>query len=114
MALHVVVVILEDPLKSHRAVEALRIALGLSAGENPVTIVLLNGAPALLGSDQDDIIDGEILEKHLPVLKELQVPFVLPQGASARFSLDPEFKVREDSPENIGTLIRSAGRVFFF
>jgi len=114
MPLRVVVVIREDPLKTHRAVEGLRIALGLSAGESPVTVVLLNEAPALLESDRDDIVDGEILEKHLPVLKELQVPFVMLAGASAGFSVDPQFTIREESSESIGTLIRSADRVLVF
>ncbi len=114
MPLRVVVVIREDPFKSHRAVEALRIALGLSAGENPVTIVLLDGAPALLGPESDEIVDADTLEKHLPVLKELGVPFVLQAGASARFSVDPQFKIREDSSENIQGLVRSADRVLLF
>jgi hypothetical protein len=34
-------------MRSGRAVEALRIALGLGSGENPMTVVLLNQAPLL-------------------------------------------------------------------
>ena len=49
----IVVVIQEDPQKSGRAVEALRIALGLGAGENPLTVVLLNQAPLLLSARAD-------------------------------------------------------------
>jgi hypothetical protein len=44
---NIVVVIQEDPRKSGRAVEALRIALGLGSGENPMTVVLPNQAPLL-------------------------------------------------------------------
>ena len=61
----VVVVIREDPRKTHRAVEALRIALGLSTGENPMTVVLLDQAPLLISDDPEEIVDGEILEKYL-------------------------------------------------
>jgi len=70
----IIVVIHEDPRKTHRAVEALRIALGLGTGDNPLTVVLLDQAPLLLVEDQDDLVDGEILEKYLPSLKQLQIP----------------------------------------
>ncbi len=114
MPLSIIVVIREDPKKTPRAVEALRIALGLATGENPLTVVLLNEAPLLLSEETDDIVDGEILEKHGPVFKELKTPFVLPQGTRTRVELDPDFQVREASGEEIATLMASADRVLVF
>ena len=70
----IVVVIQEDPLHTHRAVEALRIALGLSTGGNPLSIVLLGEAPLLLADDTDNVVDAEILEKYLPSIKQLETP----------------------------------------
>jgi hypothetical protein len=110
----IVVVIQEDPQKSGRAVEALRIALGLGAGENPMTVVLLNQAPLLLSEDTDDIVDVDILEKHLPVFKELNIPFLLEQDSRSRFSLDTDFKMREASESDIATTIAAADRVLVF
>jgi sulfur relay (sulfurtransferase) DsrF/TusC family protein len=110
----IVVVIREDPRKTPRAVEALRIALGLGTGENPLTVVLLNDAPLLLSEETDDIEDGEILEKHGPVFKELKTPFVIPQGARGRFILDQDFQVREAPETEIATLMVSADRVLVF
>ncbi len=110
----IVVVIREDPEKTHRAVEALRIALGLGTGENPLTIVLFNRAPLLLTEDPSGLVDSEILEKHLPVLKEWRTPFVVPKGAQQRFPLDPEFSVREASQGEIASLIAEADRVLVF
>ena len=110
----IVVVIQEDPQKSGRAVEALRIALGLGAGENPITVVLLNQAPLLLSEDTDDIVDVDILEKHLPVFKELNIPFLLEQDSRSRFSLDTEFTMREASESDIATTIATADRVLVF
>ncbi|MGH7230760.1 MAG: DsrE family protein [Nitrospiraceae bacterium] len=110
----IVVLIREDPVKTPRAVEALRIALGLSTGENPLTVVLLNNAPLLLGEDTDDLVDGEILEKHLPVFKELKTPFVVPHGTMRSFSLDPEFDIREASADDMASLISKADRVLVF
>jgi len=118
VAVTILVVIRDDPRKSHRAVEGLRIALGLSTGENPLTIVLLDDAPLLLTADPDDldedIIDGDILAKHLPVLKELQVPFVVPEGTKTRIELDPGFSVREAPAAEIASLTTTADRVLVF
>jgi sulfur relay (sulfurtransferase) DsrF/TusC family protein len=110
----IVVVIQEDPQKSGRAVEALRIALGLGAGENPMTVVLLNQAPLLLSEDTDDIVDVDILEKHLPVFKELNIPFLLEQDSRSRFSLDTDFTMREASESDIANTIATADRVLIF
>jgi sulfur relay (sulfurtransferase) DsrF/TusC family protein len=90
----IVVVIQENPLKTHRAVEALRIALGLSTGGNPLSIVLLGEAPLLLTEDTDLVVDAEILEKYLPSLRQLGTPFVVPPGSGSRFQCDPDFHVQ--------------------
>lgn len=110
----IVVVIQEDPRKSGRAVEALRIALGLGTGDNPMTVVLLGHAPLLLSADTEDIIDVEILEKHLPVFKEFKVPFLLQPGSRSRFSLDTDFDIREAADSDIATTIATADRTLVF
>lgn len=110
----VVVVIREDPQKSHRAVEALRIALGLSMGGNPLTVVLLGQAPLLISEEPEDVVDGEILEKYLPSLKQLEVPFAVVAGARSLFALDPGFTVHELSEDAIRSLIADADRTIVF
>jgi hypothetical protein len=111
----VIVVIREDPRKTHRAVEALRIALGLSTGGNPLTVVLLNEAPLLLSEGlEDEIVDGEILEKYLPSFKQLKIPFTVPLGTGERFELDPDFRVTESPAEDIHASIASSDRVLVF
>ena len=114
MSPSITVVIHEDPRKTHRAVEALRIALGLATGDNPLTVILLDQAPLLLVEGQDDLVDGEILEKYLPSLKQLQIPFVVPVGAGSQFDLDPEFKIREARPPEIESLLSASDRVLVF
>ena len=110
----VVVVIREDPLKSHRAVEALRIALGLSTGENPLSVILLGQAPLMISEEPEDIVDGEIMEKYLPSFKYLKIPFLVPVGTRARFNLDPEFDVKELSEEAIRLVISGSSRILVF
>ncbi|HEY7206493.1 MAG TPA: DsrE family protein [Methylomirabilota bacterium] len=69
------VVISEDPRVSHRANEAMRIALGIVAGDNEVRVVLTGPAVHLLDEDTDDLIDGDDIAKFRASLKKLGVPF---------------------------------------
>jgi sulfur relay (sulfurtransferase) DsrF/TusC family protein len=71
----VLVVISEDPRVSHRANEAMRIALGVVAGENEVTIVLTGRGVHLLDGDTDDLVDGDDIGKFRASLKRLGIPF---------------------------------------
>jgi sulfur relay (sulfurtransferase) DsrF/TusC family protein len=114
MSLSIAVVVRENPFKTHRAAEALRIALGLSTGNNPLTIILLNEAPVLLAEEPQDLVDADTLSTHLPVVKELKIPFVVPCGAKAKFALDLDFAVSEASPEEIAALIKTTDRVLAF
>ena len=72
-----------DPTKSHRAVEALRIALGLGSHNEgrDIRIILSGRAPYLLAEDTSAVIDAEILEKHLPVFLEWGTPFAISTDA---------------------------------
>ena len=70
-------------MKSHRAVEALRIALGLGSHNEgkDINLILSGRAPFLLADDTGEVIDGEILEKHLPVFIEWGTPFSIATNA---------------------------------
>jgi len=69
------VLISEDPRVSHRANEAMRIALGIVAGENEVRIVLTGAAAHLLDDETDDLVDGDDVAKFRAALRKLGVPF---------------------------------------
>lgn len=71
----VLVLISEDPRVSHRANEAMRIALGVVAGENDVTIVLSGQAVHLLDENTDELVDGDEIARYRASLKKLGVPF---------------------------------------
>jgi hypothetical protein len=114
MPSRVAVVIRANPAKTHRAVEALRIALGLSAGEHSVTVFLLGQAPLLLTRDLDHVIDADILEKYLPSLQQLSVPFVVAAGSGSSFHIAPGFHVREEQVGTIAKLIASSDRALVF
>jgi len=114
MLKQLVVLIREDPSKTPRASEAIRIALGLSTGPNPVSIILLDNARQLVSEDAYDLPDGEILEKHLPVIKNLELPIFIPVGSREIFPIDEEFTIQESSPSQMASLLRQADRVLTF
>ena len=114
MPKQLVVLIREDPTQSPRAIEAIRIALGLSTGPNPISIILLNNARQLISDDAYDLPDGEILEKHLPVIKNLEIPIIIPVGSRETFPIDEEFTIQESSFSKMASLLQQADRVLAF
>lgn len=111
-----VVLISEDPRASHRANEAMRIALGVVAGENPVTIVLSGPAVHLLDEDTDELVDGDDVAKFRAALKRLNVPFHVEAGSvpdDADWNADGHPVVRVDRAA-IAALLPSASRFLVF
>ena len=96
-----------------RSRRALRIALGLCAGDHETTIILLGKAPLLLTDDTDDVIDVDILEKYRPSFQQLQVPFVVASGLPMQKFLDG-FSVTSKPTDEIRTLVHSLDRTLVF
>ena len=113
MSKRIAVVISEDPLVTARPVEALRIALGLCAGDHETTVVLLGRAPLLLMHDTEEIVDVDILEKCLPSFKQLAVPFIVESG-TAMDAWSDDFSVTTRTADEIRQLVRSADRCLIF
>ncbi len=110
----IVLIIREDPLKSALPVEALRIALGLAAGENPITVILMGPAVHLLAEETDDIVDIEILEKYLPSFEHLQIPFILVYPSGPQPELQDGFAITVGSMESARQALTAADRVLVF
>ena len=113
MSKRITVVISEDPCVTARAVEALRIALGLCAGDHETTVVLLGRASMLLMEDTEEIVDVDILEKYLPSFKQLSVPFVVEAGTPTN-SWSDDFSVMPRTADEIRLLVQSADRSLIF
>jgi sulfur relay (sulfurtransferase) DsrF/TusC family protein len=113
MSKRIVVVISEDPCVTARPVEALRIALGLCAGDHETTIVLLGRASMLLMDDTEEIIDADILEKYVPSFKYLSVPFLVEAGTPMDAWSD-NFSVTPRTADEIRRLVQSADRSLIF
>jgi sulfur relay (sulfurtransferase) DsrF/TusC family protein len=113
MSKRIAVVISEDPCATARPVEALRIALGLCAGDHETTVVLLGRAPLLLMQDTEEILDVDILEKYLPSFKHLSVPFVVEPG-TVMDTLSDDFSVTTRTADEIRRIVQAAERSLIF
>lgn len=110
----IVVIIRANPLTSAVPVEALRIALGLAAGENPITVILIGPAVHLLAEESDDIIDLEILEKYLPSFEHLQIPFILVYPSGPHPDIQEGFAVTVGTVDSARQAMAAADRVLVF
>jgi hypothetical protein len=112
----VLVVIAADPRSSHRAFEAMRIGVGVVAGENDVTFVLRGPAVHLLDADTDDLVDGDDIAKFRDNLKRLGIPFHVEAEA---VPADPDWNesghpVVRVSPAQLSALVRAGRRFIVF
>ena len=112
----VVVLITVDPRTSHRANEAMRIGLGIVAGENAVTLVLSGPAVHLLDEDTDELVDGDDVAKFRANLKALGIPFhveasSLPTDASWNAEGHPVIAI---DASGLADLVRQARRLLAF
>jgi hypothetical protein len=112
----VVVVISVDPRTSHRANEAMRIGLGIVAGENPVTFILRGAGVHLLDADTDDLVDGDDIAKFRANLKKLDISFHVERAA---IPADPGWnadghRIIPVSADEIATLMRQGRRFIVF
>lgn len=113
MSKRIAVVISEDPSVTARPVEALRIALGLCAGDHETTVILLGRSPLLLMKNTEAIVDVDILEKYLPSFKHLSVPFIVEPG-TAMDAWSDSFSVTTQTEDEIRQFIRKVDRSLIF
>jgi len=113
---NVLVMIQADPLKSPRAVEALRIALGLGSHNEgrDLRIILSGRAPYLLAEDNTNIMDSEILEHHLPVFIEWGTAFQIAPDAEIPEKWLPDCTVTPATTQDIASALRTADRILVF
>src|SRR4030095_7773987 len=112
----VLVVIAGDPRSSHRAFEAMRIGVGVVAGENAVTFVLRGPAVHLLDADTDDLVDGDDIARFRENLKRLGIPFHVERSAVPADTdwNEAAHPVIEVSREQIAELVRQGRRFLVF
>lgn len=115
-SLKTLIVIQTDPTRSHRAVEALRIALGLGSHNEgqDLSLILCGRAPLLLAEDTGDIIDAEILEKHLPVFIEWGTSFAIATDAESPRHYVAGVVTKPITMAEISAALESADRVLAF
>ena len=114
MASQTVVLIRSNPETSHRPVEALRIALGLSSQE-PAAVILVDKAPLLLSESSEDLAAGEELQKYLPAFRESESPIYVEEGALKACSLGKtEFAIQPVTHAEIAQIMAEAKNLIVF
>jgi DsrE/DsrF/DsrH-like protein len=109
------VLISEDPRVSHRANEAMRIALGIVAGENDVRVVLTGPAVHLLDDETDDLVDGDDIAKFRAALRKLGVPFHIEGAPTAAADWNGDgHPVVPVTTSEIATMLSRATRFLVF
>lgn len=113
--LSVVVLISADPRRTHRAFEAMRIGIGIVAGENAVTFVLAGPAAHLLDADTEELVDGDDVAKFRANLQALGIPFHVEAGAipAADWNEDGH-EIIPVTADEIAALVRGARRALVF
>lgn len=115
MTRSVVVLIRSNPETSHRAVEGVRIALGLASGEHAVDVILTDRAPLLLTPDVECLVDGEMAEKFLSTLQEFIPNFYIDQESAKGVDLsESDYKTVPLSKNEIAEKIAAAQRFAVF
>ena len=112
----VLVLITLDPRATGRAFEAMRIGVGIVAGENAVTFVLRGPAAHLLDADTDDLVDGDDVARFRTSLRTLGIPFhvdasAIPSDAGWN---EEGHEIIPVTPEQIVELLRTARRTLIF
>ncbi len=79
-----------------------------------MAVALLDRAPLLLAEDRDEVVDGDILEKYLPSLKQLETEFLVPTGTCDQFELEDGFAVREVALDELRRRMLTSDRVVVF
>lgn len=105
-----------DPRRTGRAFEAMRIGVGIVAGDNPVTFVLTDGAVHLLDEDTEALVDGDEIARFRTTLQQLGVPFhvevsAIPDDPGWNPDRHPVVPV---TPAEIAELVAGARRFIVF
>jgi hypothetical protein len=112
----VVVLISADPRVSGRAFEAMRIGVGVVAGDTEVVFVLRGPAAHLLDADTDDLVDGDDVARFRDNLRRLGVPLHVESDAipSAPDWNEAGHPVVPVSPEQVAALVARGRRFLVF
>lgn len=115
MGSKIVFLIRSNPCESHRPAEAIRIAAGLGVGKNPIKILLSGEAPRVLSSEEEDLIDIEIIEKFLPFVEEMGIPFYVERDSPGQTALKKSsYHFRMISTEELSELLAGGHCVVIF
>ncbi len=104
---HTVVIIRSDPRISARACEAVRIALGIAACEQQVSLLFVGSSARLLTSDAEACMDGEMATGFLDGLTAF-VPCFYLESTALTHCKESRYPISPLLTHEIATLLATA------
>lgn len=115
MGHRIIFLIRSNPCESHKPAEAIRIAAGLGTGKNFIKMIFSGESPRILSPDEEDLIDIEIIEKFLPLLKEWNIPLYVDKSSIADIELiNSPYSFRIIDTEETPEILAEGHLVFIF
>ena len=98
---NLVIMVRTSPFSTVRVHEALRSAVGLTMGDDPLAIVFVEDGVYTLSTKSKCVLPGFDWTKHIEMIKELEFPvYVDKESADERgiseFNWEPEVKTRAE------------------
>jgi hypothetical protein len=110
----ILVAIREDPERSPRPAEALRLAVGLRMGDEAVELLLTGPGARVLADDASGFADADVLERHREALARAGQLFRVAEDALIEHPPSPAFHAEPMSEEGTARLLAAAGRHILF
>jgi len=98
---NIAIMMRRSPFSSVRVFEALRSCVGLSMGDNPLTMVFVEDGVYALSAKGKPVLEGFDWNKHLEMLKELEFELVVDKESAdergvSEFNHEPLVKTRAE------------------
>ena len=112
---NLVIMMRHSPFSTVRNFEALRSCVGLSMGDDPLTMLFVEDGIYTVSAKGKPVLEGFDWNKHLEMLKELEFQLVVDKQSAdergvAEFNWEPEVMSREQ----IAALLKDAKAVITY
>lgn len=115
MAKTVTVLVRTTPLRSHRAAEALRMAVGQTLADHRVQLILSGPAVYILGEVRPEQIGGVQVQRSLDTLRMLGHPILVEQESlQASGLLQPPEGVEVRSRSEVAALLANSEVIYIW
>ena len=110
-AKNILVIIRSLPFAGAKVSEALRMSVGLTIHDDPLTLFFVDDGVFALGESKPEKIDLFPVDKHIGMLSELKKEILYDVASAKKRGVKPVFKARKSNLAGLAALIGGAGAV---